>query len=652
MNLVLPIYPSKRAFYRLIFQFTNIRAFRAFRKWRHSYFFDYNCKKNAINLHLRFYKDLKSKSMRKLVYSLMIIGTLTFASCTLPQMIKLAKEQKLEVAPNPLEVHKDTVNFDLSGNLPAKMLKKGTVYTLNTFYKYGDNELALPPVPFKAEDYPNSKTEQTKVSKAFSFPYKDAYKVGTVEIQGVASKGTKSKTTPRLALATGIITTSKLVQKSYYAAFADHGYNNKEELVPVVIPNFIFERGKSVLRPTEVKADKGKQLDAFIASKNVTRTVTITGTHSPEGMERINSKLSEERAQAIEKYYRAEMKKYDYKGMADSIKFILKPIVDDWSEFKTALASYEGITADEKSSYLNVINAGGAFEEQEKQLKKLPTYAKVFKDVYPGLRAAKTEILTVKAKKTDAEISVLAKQITKGEKGLDALSFEELMYAATLTPSTDEKVAIYEAATKKGNNWNANNNLGAAYLQQGIENPSRLAELADKASAQLEIAVKLKETPEVDANLATVALVKGNPYKALSLATKALNGANSDVTRGVNGVKGSSEIYVAKYAEAVRSTSSATDTDVNLFNKGLAQLLSKDYSNAASSFADASRKNSNFALAYYGAAIAAARSGSGDAVVSNLTSAVKIDPSLKEKALTDLEFTKFNTTDAFRNALK
>jgi hypothetical protein len=39
-------------------------------------------------------------------------------------------------------------------------------------------------------------------------------------------------------------------------------------------------------------------------------------------------------------------------------------------------------------------------------------------------------------------------------------------------------------------------------------------------------------------------------------------------------------------------------------------------------------------------------------VVSNLTSAVKLDPSLKEKALTDLEFTKFNTTDAFRNALK
>lgn len=590
--------------------------------------------------------------MRKLFYAFVIIGAMTFTGCTLPQMIKAAKEQKLEVTPNPLEVHKDTVVFDMTGNLPVKMLKKGTVYTLNTFYKYGDNELALSPAEYSAADFPNSATEEVKVSKNQVFPYKDEYKIGTVEVQGVASKGTKSKTTPRLTLATGVITTSKLVQNSYYAAYADHGYNNREELIPVVIPDFIFERGRSVLRTSEIKADKGKQLDAFIASKNITRTVTITGTHSPEGAERINSKLSEERAKAIEKFYRAQMKKYDYKGAADSIKFILKPIVDDWSDFKNALAAYDKITSDEKSEYLNIINGGGSFEDQEKAMKKLKTYNKVFKDVYPGLRTAKTEILTVKDKKTDAEISVLAKQITSGQASADTLSFEELMYSATLTPSVEEKAAIYEAATKKGSNWNAHNNLAAAYLQLAMSNSANASSLVDKAAAQVELAAKLRETPEVHANLATIALWKGNPYKAYSHATKALRGASNDVTRGVNGVKGASEIYMANYSAAVSSTSSAVDTDVNLFNKGLAQLLNKDFSNAASSFAESTRKNSNLAIGYYGAAVAAARSGNGDAVVSNLISAVRIDSSLKDKALADLEFAKFATTEAFRNALK
>ncbi len=589
--------------------------------------------------------------MRKVVYSFLFIGALSLAGCTLPNMVKMSKDQNLTVTPNPLEVHKDTVTFDMAANLPVKMLKKGTVYTLNTYYKYGDKELALDPIPFKAEDYPNASTEQPKVTKTFTFAYTPALKSGVLEVEGVASKASKSKNTPRMQVATGIITTSKLVKPVYYPVYAEHGYNNQEELMHIVIHDFIFEQGRSVLRTSEIKSPKGKQLDAFIASKNATRTVTITGTHSPEGAERINSKLSPDRAAAIETFYRAEMKKYDYKGKADSIKFILKPVIQDWNEFKNVLASYEGITSEQKTEYTNIINGGGTFESQEKQMQKLSTYRKVFKDVYPKLRTAKTEILVVKDKKTDAEIAVLAKQITQGATSADTLSFEELMYAGTLTPSLEEKAAIYEAATKKGQNWNAHNNLGAVYIAQAIENPSNAAALADKALAQLELASKLQSSPEVNANMASAQMLKGNPYAAYAYASKA-SGLSGDNAAGVNGVKGSSEIYLAKYSDAVRSESSASDNADNLFNKGLAQILTKDYQNALTSFKEATNKNSNFGLAYYGAAIASARLDKADDVVSNLSSAVKADPTLKENALSDLEFAKYAATEAFRNALK
>ena len=584
----------------------------------------------------------------------MICGTVTLVGCTLPKMVKMSKEQQLTVTPNPLEVHKDTVAFDMAANLPVKMLKKGTVYTVNSFYKYGTSEVALDPIPFKAEDYPNSKEEQPKVTKSFFFPYAPAMKTpGTLEVQGVASKGEKAKTSERMPVATGLITTSKLVKPVAYAAFAEHGYNNQEELIPVVIPDFIFEQGRSVLRTSEIRSPKGKQLDAFIASKNATRTVTITGTHSPEGAERINAKLSPDRAAAIEKFYRTEMKKYDYKGKADSISFILKPVIQDWANFKDVLATYEGLSSEEKAEYLNIINGGGTFESQEKDMKKLKTYRKVFKDVYPKLRTAKTEILVVKDKKTDAEMSVLSKQVTQGALPADTLAFEEMMYAATLTPSLEEKVAIYEAATKKGSNWNAHNNLAAAYLAQAIENPSNAASLADKAQAQLDIAAKLNPAPEVHANLASVNMIKGNAYAAYNHAAKALSsGLAGDNAAGVNGVKGAAEIVKAQYAAAVSSESAAADNADNLFNKGLAQVLNKDYQNALTSFNEATAKNSNLAIAYYGAAIASARLGNADAVVSSLTSAVKADPSLKSAALADLEFGKFAASESFRNALK
>lgn len=591
--------------------------------------------------------------MRKVVYSFMIVAALSFSGCTLPKMVKMSKEQQLTVTPNPLEVHKDTVAFDMAANLPVKMLKKGTVYTVNTFYKYGTSEVALEPLAFKAEDFPNAKTEQPKATKSFFFPYQAAQKTGTLEVEGVASKGEKSKASPRMPVATGIITTSKLVKPVFFAAFADHGYNNQEELVPVIIPDFIFEQGRAVLRTSEIRSTKGKELDAFIASKNATRTVTITGTHSPEGAERINAKLSPDRAAAIEAFYRKEMKKYDYKGKADSINFILKPVIQDWNEFKNVLSSYEGITSEEKAEYLNIINAGGTFEDNEKQMKSLKTYRKVFKDVYPKLRTAKTEILVVKEKKTDAEMSVLSKQVTQNSVSADTLSFEEMMYAATLTPSLDEKAAIYEAATKKGSNWNAHNNLGAVYIAQALENSANAAALADKALAQLEIAAKLNEAPEVHANLASVNMIKGNAYAAYNHASKALSaGLQGDNAAGVNGVKGAAEIVKAQYAAAVTSESAAADNADNLFNKGLAQVLNKDYQNGLTSFNEAIAKNSNLAIAHYGAAVANARLGNNDAIVTSLSNAVKIDPSLKEAALSDLEFAKVNATEAFKNALK
>jgi hypothetical protein len=592
--------------------------------------------------------------MRKSVYSFLLIGALTMAGCTLPKMVKMSKDQQLTVTPNPLEVHNDTVAFDMAANLPVKMLKKGTTYTVNTFYKYGEQELALDPIPFKAEDYPNASTEQPKVTKNFSFAYAPAMKSGVVEVEGVASKGTKAKNSGRMQVATGVITTSKLVKPVYYAAFAEHGYNNQEELEPVIIPDFIFEQGRSVLRTSETRGAKGKQLDAFIASKNATRTVTITGTHSPEGAERINSRLSPDRAAAIEKYYRQQMKKYDYKGQADSIKFILKPVIQDWNEFKNVLSTYEGITSEQKAEYLNIVNGGGSFEDQERQMKRLATYRKVFKDVYPKLRTAKTEILTIKDKKTDAEIAVLAKQITQGSTNADTLSYEELMYSGSLTPSLEEKAAIYEAATKKGTNWAAHNNLGAVYIAQALENSANAAGLADKALAQLEIAARANgNAPEVSANLASVHMIKGNARAAYDHATKALGaGLSGDNAAGVNGVKGAAEIVMARYAEAVRSESAAADNAENLFNKGLAQILTKDYQNALTSFTEATRKNNNLGVAHYGAAIASARLGNADDVASHLANAVKADPTLKESALTDLEFAKFATTETFRNALK
>ena len=593
----------------------------------------------------------------KLLLPLLILGVLSMSGCALSKMIKDSNNNNWEVTPSPLEVHADTVNFEFSVTIPAKLLKPKKEYTVNTFYRYGTEEIALKSVVFRADDFPNSNTEETTITESYSFPYQDGMERGSVEVSGRATNpktGNYKETENRLGVAEGIITTSRLVQPSYSAAYADHGYNDQEELIPTNV-EFFFDQGRSVFRTTV--ADNGPESEkfaAFIAEKNVTRTVTITGTHSPEGKDRINSDLAQERAAAIETWYREQMDKYDYQGMADQVRFIQKPIVDDWNDFKYMLTLYEGITADQKSEYTDIINGTGSFEQKEKQLQKLSTYKQVFKDVYPKLRTAKTEVLTVKKKKTPEQIGILALQIANGRTSADELSIEEMAYAAAKNPSLEEKKKILEAAAKKDDTWVIHNNLGAVNLQMAMQDNARGARnLINTALNHFRISNQKKANVEAQSNIGTALAMQGNLWAAHEALTSALSmNPGNDVRQGVSGTKGYVEIKVGRYDLAINSLGRASDSSADQFNKGLVQLLRKDYRNAQTTLEAVISADRGYVVAHYAAAVAAARQSNENKVIEHLRNAIGADASLKQKALKDLEFNAYSGTQAFQDLLK
>lgn len=572
------------------------------------------------------------------------VGLTLFSGCnSLKNMVKLAETQQVDVVPSPLELHGDSVKVDMSVVLPPKMLPQKYKYNLGSYFTYGDSELAVGQMSFDAVDFPDSKTTTSRKSAAYSFLYSPEMSSGTYEVEGVAvdQSGGNLKTR-RYEKAQGIITTSRLVEDVFYSSYASSGYNDQEELIPTTVELY-FPQGSSVLSRSETRSENGKEFTAFIADKNVTKTVTITGTHSPEGTETINSDLSGDRAKAIEKYYRAQMKKYDYKDMSDDIKFILKPVVADWTEFKNALNEYDGLVGPQKAEIIKIVNGAGTFEDKEKSLQKLDSYKGIFKTIYPKLRAAKTEVLTVKEKKTNAEIAILAKQVADGSASADTLSSAELLFAATLTPSLTEKEAIYKAATKKDGSWQSHNNLGAVYLElaKAAEGKDRKS-YVEKAMTQLEIAANKNSSTDVLANQASANLMQGNKDAAYDGIVAALaKNPSSEKAAGMKGVKGAIEIKRGEYDAAFESMKSAKETDQVAFNRGLALLLNKDYENAATGFGNAAEKNDKFAKAYYASAIASARLKQPLKVVKSLKKAIDLDPEMKEKALKDLEFVNY-----------
>ena len=110
-------------------------------------------------------------------------------------------------------------------------------------------------------------------------------------------------------------------------------------------------------------------------------------------------------------------------------------------------------------------------------------------------------------------------------------------------------------------------------------------------------------------------------------------------------MKGAVELRMAEYDKAKASFASATTNDNVIVDRGLAHLLSGDYK-----MADAEFKQVERADAYYLLAVSAARQNNASDVGSNLKKAVDAEPSYKDMALNDLEFT--NYADAVNEAVK
>ena len=593
--------------------------------------------------------------MKKQFTFLLIFASVLFftSSCA-----KLLPPEESKPSPDPLEVHGGKVNYSLSVILPPKAIRKGYVYTLKNFYVYGAEEKEVGSTSLKGEEYPNSKKEQSKKSADFSFDYEASMKRGELQAHFSMTKVANNKTKEaeeRITIGSGVITTSELVQPTYETAYTFHGYNDQEELIPNEI-SFYFAQNSAKLSRAETKREEVGAFNAFIASKNTTRKVNVTGMHSPEGRESVNTELASMRANAIEEWYRERMKKYDYKDTADSIRFQKTSVIRDWKEFREMLREYEGLSEEEKDKMLEVVNGGGTFEDKETALKELSGYGKIFKNVYPSLRTAQTAAMSVKEKRTKAEIMSYTQQIAMDSMSTDSLSHEELLYGAENTPLLSEKVSIYRAATKQKGSGAAHNNLGATLLTQAAQEKDTNVrnQLIEEASTQLEIATKTGEaSAEITTNLAVAYLLQGNSERAYTSLEEASSKSPSEETKmRINAIKGALEVQKGMYDAALSSLNAASSSFEVMYNKGLTILLKKDYPQAEETFSKAVEmsmqeeaqgyNSTTRARLHYCLAISLARQDKREGILENLKKAVEADSSLKERAISDLEFRNYS----------
>ena len=228
-----------------------------------------------------------------------------------------------------------------------------------------------------------------------------------------------------------------------------------------------------------------------------------------------------------------------------------------------------------------------------------------------------------------ASVNVIGKSDEELNKAYDTdpstLTVDELLYTATLTNDLNRKKAIYAAATRLfPNDFRGFNNLGKVQYQQGDY---------DAAMASFKKAARLDgNAPESQMNQGLVALVNNDLRAANNSFGKAA---------GLNDLNPALGLLYLKQGDVKAAIKAFGDDKSN--NAALAQILNKDYSKAKSTLAAI---NAPDATTYYLMAVLGARTGNEQMVTSNLRQAVKLDKNMATQAANDLEFARFNISNA------
>lgn len=576
-----------------------------------------------------------------------ILFALFCSGCTLSRMLKTAeKEQRITVEPNPIMANGQLVTFEVKAQVPEKLIRDKQRYKLDVYYEY-DQQVRenVGSLNFEFGEFIYERGTPT-ISKVMSFPYAPKKDDGRLMVQGMAidkESGDVKYAAPK-QVAIGLNTTPLLLVRNNTYDFIPDNY--REEAEKPATLTFYFEQNKAKLR--SYIGSNLEVLDKYISDNVAQQSISITAGQSPDEM---GTTIAQARAKELENYYRQQLQANDYSNKKVSIKTATRP--NTLSLLKDRIAA-SALPKKEKQELFAILDSSKSDSEKIKALEQTKSYEYLQQYVYPVMRHAEVSFNYNRDRKADYELYLLAKQIAEEKISADALTEEELQYAANLTPLLNEKRKFYEAAVRSTDKWPAYYNLGVVYTEMARKEyrPKAKQALLAKAIHNLTFAGFRNPTAKVYYSLASAYHQRNDFLEALQYYDYAIKlGGTQEELQRIFADKAALEIEVGQYDDAIESLRYAGDSYQTNMNLGLSYLLKENYEGAQQFYTSALQQKPNDALAFYSLAIIGARTQNGQMLEENLRKAVKADPAYTEKAINSLEFKPYRNKPAYKDAL-
>ena len=523
------------------------------------------------------------------------------------------------VTPQLLEAVNGEVPVTISGTFPEKFFPKKAVITVTPVLKYEGGSVSGDAYTFIGEKVEgNNQTISYKTGGNFTmkstFDYVPEMAKSELYLEFAAKIKNKTKAMPAVKVADGVLATAELYSQtttSTKPAYAEDAF--QRVIKQAKQANIMFLIQQTNLRWSELNSAQMKEFtetlkDVKADTKNkVLDNVEVSAYASPDGDFDLNDRLATLRQNNAKSHVNKLLKKNKVETNVDT-----EYTAEDWEGFQELVA---GSNIPDKDLILRVLSMYNDPEVREREIKNISAvYGELAEEILPQLRRARLTLNYQLIGRSDEEILAAVKE------DASVLSVEELLYAATLVETAKEKAAIYNTTAKLfPNDYRAYNNLAELAMNDG-----------DYAAAKnfLEKAAKLNAAAaEVNTNLGMLALIDGNVADAENYLVKGTDAKANEAALG--------NLYVAQ-GQYERAVSAFGETKSNA--AALAQIMAEDYTAAKSTLAAVETPD---AYTYYLNAIVGARTNNAAMVAENLVKAIRLDSSLREKALNDAEFRKY-----------
>lgn len=550
---------------------------------------------------------LKTAIMKRFAKAGLMLATmaLVLAGCNCyNRLSRKVNTVGVTCTPQVLVVKGGNITTDVTVTFPAKYVKNNTVIRVTPVLEFEGGKLEGTPKFVQGagvkDNYTVINAAGGSYTQTVAFPYEERASICTLKLVFDALCGCHKEFLPitTLTVAQGA---SNIVQNADLGSFMSVMPDNfKRVTTNTHQADLMYQINSSQVRNVALSSEQIKLFEQFLKDVEQDPRTTLAGVHSkgyasPDGPQKFNDELAGARSKSAKTAVDKQLKK---KGV--DVNIDAAPYGEDWDGFKSLV---QASNIADKDLILSVLNMYSSPVQREEQIKNMSQVFDVLKkDILPQLRRSQLVANADVKGKTDAELRAAVAN------NINSLNVEEMLFAATLFDNK-ESINIYKAAADKYNDVRAVNNMGVALARDGQY--AKALEAFKKAST-------MGSAPEVSNNLGVMAILDGKTEEAKRYINS-LSGENARANQGlISMVEGD-------YAAAARS--------LNGYNLAVAELANNNLAAAKSALG-----NLNTAQAEYVRGIIAMREGNPTQALNNLNSAFAKEPSLKARAMNDIEF--------------